>query len=207
MKITFPHMGNLYIVAKPLFEELGFEVVIPALNNRKTLEIGKEYSPEFICMPFKLNIGNFIQAIKMGADTIVMFGGCGPCRFGYYGALQNEILKDAGFDVQMIIIEPPYYGIEKFLSEAGKFFAKKNLIGILPKIYSLAKMVDKIEKRVHFLRPREMVKGSVDKIYSRFKSEALKTEGIDQMKKLLDTTDVLLDNVYVVDENIKKIEL
>ncbi|WP_039764364.1 MULTISPECIES: acyl-CoA dehydratase activase-related protein [unclassified Caldicellulosiruptor] len=205
MKITFPHMGNLYMIAKPLFEELGFEVIVPPLNNRKTLEIGKNYSPEFICMPFKLNIGNFVQAIEMGADTIVMFGGCGPCRFGYYGALQKEILKDAGFDVQMIVIEPLHYGIENFLSEAGKVFAQKNLIGILPKIYSLAKMIDRIEKRVHFLRPREMVKGNVDRIYNRFRIEALKTKGIEQMKKLTEATTVLLDNVYVVDENVKKI--
>lgn len=205
MKITFPHMGNLYMVAKPLFEELGFEVIVPPPNSRKTLEIGKIFSPEFICMPFKLNMGNFIQAIEMGADTIVMFGGCGPCRFGYYGALQKEILKDIGFDIKMIVIEPLYYGIEKFLSEAGKIFAKKNLVSLLPKIYNLAKAIDKIEKRVHFLRPREMVKGSVDKIYNRFKIEALKTEGIEQMKRLVEATDVLLDNVYVVDENVKKI--
>lgn len=71
-KITFPHMGNLFIIGKALFEELGFEVVIPPYNNKSALEIGKRLSPEFICLPFKLNMGNFIQAIEMGANTIVI---------------------------------------------------------------------------------------------------------------------------------------
>ena len=30
----------------------------------------------------------------MGADTILMAGGCGPCRFGYYSQLHREILRD-----------------------------------------------------------------------------------------------------------------
>lgn len=76
-------------------------------------------------MPFKLNVGNFVQAIEMGADTIVMFGGCGPCRFGYYGALQKEILKDAGFDVQMIVIEPLHYGVKNFYLKQGRSLPRK----------------------------------------------------------------------------------
>jgi len=65
------------------------------------------HSPEFACLPLKINIGNFIEALEKGADTIVMAGGVGPCRFGYYGQVQKEILKDLGYDFEMIILEPP----------------------------------------------------------------------------------------------------
>ncbi|ADQ04803.1 hypothetical protein Calow_1245 [Caldicellulosiruptor owensensis OL] len=204
-KVAFPHMGNLFVIAKALFEELGFEVVIPPYNNKSALEIGKRISPECICLPFKLNMGNFIQAIEMGADTIVIFGGCGPCRFGYYGALEKEIIKDLGYDVEMIVIEPLFYGLRNFLEQVSKIFARKNIASVLKRVYRLAKKVDGIEKKVHFLRPREMVKGSVDKIYERFRKEALKVCGIDQMERLVDTTNVLLDNLYIVNEKVRKI--
>lgn len=38
-------------------------------------------------------IGNYIQSIEEGADTIVIAGSCGPCRFGEYCELQMNTLK------------------------------------------------------------------------------------------------------------------
>ena len=64
MKITFPHMGNIYIAAKALFDGLGVDYVIPPQNNKEVLNIGTRYSPEEICLPFKIMIGNYIQAIE-----------------------------------------------------------------------------------------------------------------------------------------------
>lgn len=72
MKITFPHLGNVYIAAKSLFDDLGIDYVIPPMSNKKALEIGSYYSPEEICLPFKIMIGNYIQSIEMGADTIII---------------------------------------------------------------------------------------------------------------------------------------
>ena len=59
MKVTFPHMGNIYIAAKAVFDTLGVEYVIPELNNRKALDVGVKHSPEEICLPFKIMIGIF----------------------------------------------------------------------------------------------------------------------------------------------------
>ncbi|WP_245984511.1 acyl-CoA dehydratase activase-related protein [Biomaibacter acetigenes] len=107
MKVTFPHMGNIYIPLKSFFESLGVEVVVPPPCSKKTLELGVKYSPEFACLPLKINLGNFIEALEDGADTIVMAGGIGPCRFGYYAEVQREILKDLGFEFNMVVLEPP----------------------------------------------------------------------------------------------------
>ena len=52
MKVTIPHMGNVYIAAKALFEGLGVDYVIPPLNSRAALEIGSLF-PEEICLPFE----------------------------------------------------------------------------------------------------------------------------------------------------------
>jgi len=74
MKLTFPHMGNVYIAAKAFFEELGQEVIPPPRNSNKTLEIGTKYSQETICLPLKVMIGNFVETIEKGADTILLTG-------------------------------------------------------------------------------------------------------------------------------------
>jgi predicted nucleotide-binding protein (sugar kinase/HSP70/actin superfamily) len=40
MVITFPHMGNTYVTAKALLDDLGREYVIPPFNVKQSLEIG-----------------------------------------------------------------------------------------------------------------------------------------------------------------------
>src|SRR5690554_657600 len=105
-KITFPHMGELAIPVKAFFQELGFSVQPPPAISRKTLNLGVKYSPEFACLPFKINLGNFMEALDEEADLIIMGGGCGPCRFGYYAEVQQENLKEEEYDFSIFVIEP-----------------------------------------------------------------------------------------------------
>ncbi|MGB4716715.1 MAG: acyl-CoA dehydratase activase-related protein [Bacillota bacterium] len=107
MKLTFPHMGTLAIPLRSLFEQLGCDVVVPPRTSKATLEIGVKHSPEFACLPLKITLGNLAQALELGADTILLAGGVGPCRFGFYGELHREILKDMGYDFRMVIVDPP----------------------------------------------------------------------------------------------------
>lgn len=115
MKITYPNMGSLNMILKTMFEGIGVEVVDPPPSTNKTLTLGVRNSHEFVCLPFKINVGNFIEALDKGADTIIMLGGIGPCRFGYYGQVQKEILKDLGYDFKMIIVDPPHGRLIDFL--------------------------------------------------------------------------------------------
>lgn len=106
MKITFPHMGNVYIPLKSFFEELHIEAVIPPFNSDTVKNIGCKYAPEYACLPFKLILGNMLEGLEGGADTIIMLGGSGPCRFGYFGHLLKLILRDAGYNFKFICLEP-----------------------------------------------------------------------------------------------------
>jgi predicted nucleotide-binding protein (sugar kinase/HSP70/actin superfamily) len=107
MKITFPHFGNVYIAVKSLLDGLGVDYVIPPFSSNTALEIGSIYSPEEMCLPFKIMMGNYIQSIEQGADTVVIVGSCGPCRFGEYGELQMKLLKKLGHEVEFIVIDVP----------------------------------------------------------------------------------------------------
>ena len=107
MIATFPHLGNVYIAVKALFDGLGIDYVIPPQNSDHALNIGAKYSPEEICLPFKIMIGNYIQAIEGGADTVILTGSCGPCRFGEYCELQMNLMKSLGYDLEFIVLDMP----------------------------------------------------------------------------------------------------
>ena len=101
MKVTFPHMGNCWPAFKVLCEGVGAEVYLPNYNNTTQLKTGLKHSPEWVCYPFKVTLSNFIEALDNGVENIVMATDCGPCRFGFYYAVQERILKDMGYDFNM----------------------------------------------------------------------------------------------------------
>jgi predicted nucleotide-binding protein (sugar kinase/HSP70/actin superfamily) len=107
LKITVPHMGRIDLAYAKVLRDRGVEVIVPPRPNAHSLELGSRVSPEFSCLPFKLNLGNMIEALEMGANTILTYGGCGPCRFGYYSCLQEEILKDLGYQFAMGTTDDP----------------------------------------------------------------------------------------------------
>lgn len=78
--------------------------------TRQTTEVGAQNSNDYVCTPFKHILGDFIEALDAGADVLVQFGG--PCRLGYYGELQESILRDMGYDFVMLNFS---HGIEKGL--------------------------------------------------------------------------------------------
>ncbi|HHY13099.1 MAG TPA: CoA protein activase, partial [Thermoanaerobacterales bacterium] len=193
MKITFPHLGNLHIVLTSFFETLGFDVIVPPPITKKTLELGSLHSPEFACLPLKINIGNFIEALDKGANTIIMAGGIGPCRFGCYAQVQKEILEDLGYEFEMIILDPPKGNMKELLNEINKIFCGKKLKEI---VYSgriawhKAKAIESIESQALYYRAREKSKGATTKSYK--KALKLISESFDirtinnNMKKICD---------------------
>ncbi len=186
MKITFPHLGNTYICVKPLLDELNIDCIIPPFNNREALELGTRHAPECCCLPLKINIGNYLQAYKKGADTILMAGGCGPCRFGYYCELQREILEDMGIDMKIIVLEAPYGNVWELVRRIVKLTGAFNLPKIIWAFKNASRIaisVDKLEKLCFKIRPRELNKGETDGVYKKFRTEALSVKGFRGMEK------------------------
>lgn len=68
--------------------------------TRETIELGERLSTDYVCTPFKHILGDYIEALDRGANVLVQFGG--PCRLGYYGELQESILRDAGYEFVML---------------------------------------------------------------------------------------------------------
>lgn len=102
-KISFPHLGKYHHPIKNLLERLtNIEVITPPPITKKTIELGEKYSPSDVCIPFKYNLGNFIESLEEG--TTILFQAGGGCRYRYYAEVQEQILRDLNYDFKFIKI-------------------------------------------------------------------------------------------------------
>ena len=119
MRLGLTHMGNIDVAAKAMASKLGIDLVMTPSASQRTLDLGVKYSPETACFPFKLQLGNMIEALELGADTTMMPGGPGPCRFGYYHKVLEQILRELGYKFQMITQERGILHMVKYLTNGA----------------------------------------------------------------------------------------
>ncbi|MFW6268955.1 MAG: acyl-CoA dehydratase activase-related protein [Bacillota bacterium] len=183
-KVTFPHMGNLNIGMKALFKETGINAVIPPDNSKKTLDLGVKYSPEHACLPLKITLGNFIEALEKGANLILMGGGQGPCRFGYYGEVQKEILRDLGYEFEMICLEPELKKMYKKFRELFKGCSFKDIFNGLKLALKKLSAIDKVDQVVAKNRGREEKEGQIDSIFTDYLKKIDQASTFKKIKEL-----------------------
>jgi predicted nucleotide-binding protein (sugar kinase/HSP70/actin superfamily) len=163
-------MGNAYIAIKALLQGLKLEVVTPPPVTKRTIELGTKYSPEFACLPLKINVGNFIEALEIGADTIVMAGGWGPCRFGYYAQVERDILQDLGYKFKLVVLEAPDFKFSELLGQIKSLGQNVTLwesIKALKFAWKKLNAVEKMEKGLEYYLPRTDCKDKAQTIYER----------------------------------------
>ena len=203
MKITAPHLGNVYIAAQALFDGLGIEYIVPPMNNKEALEMGSLFSPEEMCLPYKIMIGNYIQAIEKGADTVLLPGSCGPCRFGKYAEMQMNLFKKIGKEIGFIVIDSPGdIGIKELFKRINRISrnSKRGKIGqfeSLLKAVKIMNILDEIEEKAHYLAGYEVTSGEFKRLLNSCKREALNTNNPGDMIRVLEGYKRKLDNVKI----------
>jgi predicted nucleotide-binding protein (sugar kinase/HSP70/actin superfamily) len=100
-RVAFFHYSH-YDLAFRYFTKyvLDAEFVELPSATRQTLDLGTRNSSDYVCAPFKHMMGDYIEALERGANVLVQFAG--PCRLGYYGELQESILRDLGYEFTML---------------------------------------------------------------------------------------------------------
>jgi len=172
MKITFPYMGTSHIAFKYLIESLGHQAIVPPRPSKRTLSLGTQNSPEFACLPFKILMGSYLEAIEKGAELIITSGGRGPCRAGYYGVLHQKLLEDLGYPTKILIFESPFQNIIDFLKKIKSVIAP-NKIGWLEfwrhykRGWRKLQILDEVEALTFEIRPMEVNKGDTTKVFNR----------------------------------------
>ncbi len=209
MRLTYPHMGEAYIAVKALMDDLGVESVIPSFTTESTLRLGSAISPETICLPYKIMLGNYINSIKAGADTILITGSCGPCRFGYYGPLQKQALEDAGYkDIDVIILDPPREGYRNFYEAVKKVAGhnRKNIGTAFMNAYKVCCEVDELNKLLYHTRPRAYDKAALRNLMHDFKQDIMMVKGTSEMLGLIRETKAAVLKTEA-DESIEPLKL
>ena len=168
-KVAFPHMGLIYVAWSCALRKVGIEPYIPPYTSKKTLSLGTKHSPEAICLPYKLILGNFMEALDGGADYVAMITSPGICRLGEYGKCIQNALHDLGYEGKYIELQL-YDGIKgmyRFLVEiTGKnnpFLFLNAIITGIRKVF----LVDDLETKLDYLRARELKVGDSEKAFNK----------------------------------------
>jgi len=161
-------MGNVYIGWAAALKKLGVEPLVPPKTNKRTLELANKYSPESICLPYKLVLGNFLQAIEKGADYVAMISSPGICRLGEYGQSIRHVLKEMGYESKYLELQlyDGFKGMYRFLSEisdGNPVLIAKAINIALRKMFVL----DRVENLFSYYRAREVVVGTAEKHYNK----------------------------------------
>lgn len=201
MVITVPRMGNICLAAKAFFEAARIPYVMPEIINKQTLQNGVALSPDEICLPFKIFMGSYTDCIKKGADTILITGSCGPCRFGEYCELQMKLLEKLGTQAKTIVLDAPKeIGRQELLrrigliSKASPLSAKQKLHA-LRQAFHILSLADSIDEKAHMLAGYEVNSGECKQLIMACHEQAENCRNPHEIQVLLEKYLQKLGNV------------
>ncbi|MCD7779897.1 MAG: acyl-CoA dehydratase activase-related protein [Candidatus Gastranaerophilales bacterium] len=210
IKVAFPHMGNVYIGWAAALKKLGVEPFIPPRTNKRTLELASKYSPDSICLPYKLVLGNFLEAIENGVDYVAMISSPGICRLGEYGQCIKNVLKDLGYEDKYTEMQlyDGFKGMYKFLTELSgcknPIIAAKAINIAVRKVFVL----DKIENLFSYYRARETVIGTAEKHYNRALALILEANNTRELKAYAKEAEAELKKTEIdKDRNVLNVDI
>ncbi len=169
IKVAFPHMGTISIAWAAALRKIGLEAYVPPYTSKRTLSLGTKNSPEAICLPYKLILGNFIEAIEGGADYVAMITSPGICRLGEYGNNIKNTLSELGYKANYIELSlyDGFRGLYKFLKELS---GKNNPVQIIRAINICMRkifVIDELDSVLSYYRAREINTGDAEKRYKK----------------------------------------
>lgn len=168
MKLTVPHLGHLDIFLRAMSRKIGPEFVFPPKTSQRTLFLGTKYSPESTCLPFKFILGNFIEALEKGADTIAMITDRGPCRVGMYDVVMQQVLKDLGFKFDWIPMDDTRLWKDYLIRFDHE--RKKRGVSLWQSLQAIrfswkkVRLSESVERMAHRMRPLERRRGETTRV-------------------------------------------
>jgi predicted nucleotide-binding protein (sugar kinase/HSP70/actin superfamily) len=208
-KVSFPYMGTSYIPFERLLTAFGNEVVVPPRPTEETISYGTKYAPEFACYPFKIVLGTYVQALEAGVDTLVSSGGVGPCRAGLYTILQEKILKDLGYEFEMITLEPPGRHFRDLLHNIKKLINNrltlKDYINTVRFVWKQLVLLDKVERLSHKIRPLEIKRGDSTRTYKKCVEMIAGAKKYSDFKEIERESEILYETIEKKDYDPIKI--
>jgi predicted nucleotide-binding protein (sugar kinase/HSP70/actin superfamily) len=206
MKVAFPYFGYDTISLKIFIENLGAQVCLPPPLTEKTLRLGTEYSPELICLPFKITLGNLIEGLEAGADTLFMAAGARKCRFGYYHYIQQTILKQIGNKHHFYPVSQ-YTPFEFFFKKMPGIFSVTPA-RVIAATYLLLQHSALVERFRNYIRKARILDYNKSREQEKQALRLLdNAKKVNQIRKTKKAIDKLFDNTKNISDDTIKIGL
>ena len=152
--VAFPQLGNYFNpFRKLIINTTHLKVIEMPKITKETINLGSKNSPDTVCVPFKYNLGNFIEALNMGATVLFQAGG--GCRYRYYAEVQETILKDLGYDFTMYqIMERDHLRFREIYNTMLKLNPYLTRRKLIKEIFSTLLYIYYLDKIDIFIRSR-----------------------------------------------------
>jgi predicted nucleotide-binding protein (sugar kinase/HSP70/actin superfamily) len=150
-----------------------------------------------------------LEAKELGADAMLITGGCGPCKLGYFGEMLKKTASDIGIEMDIITLEVPDQGLGELVSTIKKVSGTSNFINIA-RVANAAKnvaiQIDNLEKLARAKRAKQLETGSVDKIYREFRNNIVNNKGSKNVLQFIKETENKLNKVLLL-ESVKPLKV
>lgn len=185
--ICFPHMGAYHIPIERLLKTVfpDYRVFTAPPITKKTITLGSSHSPETVCAPFKYTLGNYIEALDAGA-TILFQTGLG-CRYGYYGVVQEQILRGLGYDFQFICFSRSKAKPGVIYKTIKRLGSPLSLGGFLHAMLLAVQSIRLMDQLAYYIRENagfEAVPGYFEKLHAACLREISKTTSLLRLRAL-----------------------
>ena len=150
-------------------------------------------------MPYKLILGNFIEAIDGGADYVSMITSPGCCRLGEYGKSINNALKDLNMGNKYIELEL-YDGLKGMYNYLKILHPSNNPIpkiqAILIAMFKVFAM-DELEDFLSYHRAREVNFGDSEKAFLKGRKLIESANTLGELRKAKKEALRLISNIKI----------
>lgn len=187
--VGIPSMGYLDIAVRTILEDCGTRCIKNPGTTKKAIELGKELAPEFVCFPLTATLGQMRMLLDKGANTIFMLNGKGRCRLGWYAQVQEQLLKRAGYDFEMITLDSPlpikanWHQFSDTVKKLTGNTSWKNFIQSFRFGYKKIAAIDEAEDICRKKRAVERNRGEIDTLFDGFVRKIDKAANMRTLKK------------------------
>ncbi|MGL1901341.1 MAG: acyl-CoA dehydratase activase [Fibrobacterales bacterium] len=163
-KVLVPNLSPSFSrVVASIFKNQGIEMEALPVATPAAIALGKKYVNNDICYPAQINIGEMLEYLETNdcESSEIALGlakNCDNCRAGQYAALARQALDDAGYSDIPIMTT----GDDKKNMHPG---FKSNMAIQIRMVWGIA-LIDCLEIMVRRMRPYEIHKGEVDRVYT-----------------------------------------
>jgi len=209
MPITYPYFGSITYIFEILMRGLGREDIIhPKKPSKKTAHLGSLYSPEFVCTPFKITLGTFIESLEAGAYELAFGASQGTCRLGYYYPIQKMILTELGYDFKFITFDwdHPWECVQQFKKISDDYNLTQTICAFRI-AWIKSRYIDLVDKLLRYYRALEINKGSSDSIAEQAFRLILEAKGMGNIRKLKKKITNLFQKEIEINRNSNPIKI